>query len=45
MTGKISIEGFFWIFDSGQIFFRGGLIFFFAGEEGGGYSKQSEASW
>ena len=32
MTGKM--EGFFWIFDSGQVFFGGGLIFFFLG--GGG---------
>ena len=29
MTGKM--EGFFWIFDSGQVFFGGGLIFFGGG--------------
>ena len=34
MTGKM--EGFFWIFDSGQVLFGGGLIFFFGGGGGGG---------
>ena len=33
MTGKM--EGFFWIVDSGKLFFGGGLIFFFFGGGGG----------
>ena len=37
MTGKM--EGFFWIFDSGQVFFRGGLIFFIFFWGGGGVQK------
>ena len=43
MTGKM--EGFFWIFDSGQVFFRDGLIFFLFFGGGGGCAKESEASW
>ena len=34
MTGKMEV--FFWIFDCGQVFFGGGLIFFFLEGEGGG---------
>ena len=40
VTGKM--EGSFWFFDSGQVFFRGGLIvfcFFLGGGGGGGVFK------
>ena len=44
MTEKMEV--FFWIFDCGQVFLGGGLIFLGGGEWGWGrYSKQSEDSW